>query len=641
MKIQPIDAPIPLKDLCALRDAAMGDLERVKKYLKEGGNINIRDKKGRSMLMLSMLKKNFDEELPLYLLTQHADTSGKIDLIYDEDPQIEIDAEINKNSLIQKQKEESSPPVDDELEDESESPYIMNATVLHMAYLNRGAKSRIFKQILDELSVDLNTTVDDGSGIIRLETKASIVGREVRNRLELYHYDLKKMLEKSFLCKVEGPFEFNPFSTDTDPDDGYALESASLLHIAALSGDFFAVKLLCNTRRVNLRQQAKLIHRKHILTNSLDKEYIQIYRISNVTPLMLASRICADDIIKLFCSLGCEIDERDSLDNSSLNYLLVALEDKRLGNEKIKSEKDLIKIIKLIKNGKWGIKPRLFLGEGNFSFAYSFIKKHPYMGSSIEASEYQSYPELKDKHGKPFDDRIAFLKNQGVVVSFGKDATNLANSKRERYKRIHFNCPHDGKSYKARTLPKLLTDFFKEAKHYQHEGDKINMALASPPDKNKIEFYQGYYYDIFDASAQNGYVLIKKRKFDKNRYPEYQHTMTTTNNSANVTENTYEFIFMKTSLSYSEILQHKEYGPGGQSTIYGTNTRYLKSLSTDSDSSDGFESNLSETDNSKKTSDLSINSNSSASLKKFVPDNFEDKNNLQPKKSFSGPGKIS
>lgn len=183
---------------------------------------------------------------------------------------------------------------------------------------------------------------------------------------------------------------------------------------------------------------------------------------------------------------------------------------------------------------------------------------------------------------------VDYLKGQGVSIFFGKDARLLHSDVDlvgQRFKRIHFNFPHDRSTFRARTLPKLLKDFFQSAAKVQGYGDRIHMALPKLSDALKDLFYQSYVYNIYQASAKSGYVLIKKRRFDKNRYPGYEHVMTGESVSTSVANDSREYVFVKTKFSYEEILKIKEYAPGGKYAAYGESNYYLKSMPTDSGSS--------------------------------------------------------
>ena len=73
----------------------------------------------------------------------------------------------------------------------------------------------------------------------------------------------------------------------------------------------------------------------------------------------------------------------------------------------------------------------------------------------------------------------------------------------------------------------------------------------------KRRFYESYVYNIFEASAESGYVLIKKHKFGADRYDGYEHCMTNTKGSAEVAIESREYVFEKTDKTYVQIKQEQ------------------------------------------------------------------------------------
>lgn len=230
-------------------------------------------------------------------------------------------------------------------------------------------------------------------------------------------------------------------------------------------------------------------------------------------------------------------------------------------------------------------KTRLLIGEGNFSFALALINKHDSkaahlpdqsLAHSIIATELKSEihcyecglmqmfsnlevsPTSRDKPKQPIlcdkctvtTKRIAELKTKGAKVRLGIDGTKLheiEEFKNAKFTRIHWNCPHDGSSFKTQSLPPIILEFFKSCAKMQEPDDRVHITLAQP--QGKKGFYQGYIYDIAQAATSASYVILKKRKFDQHRYPGYEHVMTVTNKTATITEQgTREFVFKKISL---------------------------------------------------------------------------------------------
>lgn len=198
-------------------------------------------------------------------------------------------------------------------------------------------------------------------------------------------------------------------------------------------------------------------------------------------------------------------------------------------------------------------KKRLFIGEGDFSFTVAFLIKHPELANSIVATEFDSEETLREKH-ELFAKHMEFLRKLKVDIRFGIDAKELEKMiNRERFKRIHFNCPYSGSSDTTRILVEL---FFQNAARLQKPGDRIHIVLPKPEPPWERQRREGLDYDIYSASTKAGYQYIKKRKFSKKtgddqvekRYKDYQHVMTKGAGSADVTENSREYIFEKTDL---------------------------------------------------------------------------------------------
>lgn len=207
---------------------------------------------------------------------------------------------------------------------------------------------------------------------------------------------------------------------------------------------------------------------------------------------------------------------------------------------------------------KMKIKPktynkRLFLGEADFSYTVSLLKKHemshPELATEIIATELSVMEELHRNYPDTFSDNLGYLTQRKVNVRYGVDARHIHDLFRgEKITRIHFNFPHDGSNYKAQTLPKIIADFFKSAAQLQRKGDRVYMALPHHKGDSQKEIrYHGNNYRVYEASILAGYQLIKKRKFKEReilRYDGYQHRETKNNKSAfNATQYAREYIF--------------------------------------------------------------------------------------------------
>ena len=233
-------------------------------------------------------------------------------------------------------------------------------------------------------------------------------------------------------------------------------------------------------------------------------------------------------------------------------------------------------------------KERLFIGEAEFKGVWSLLEKHktshPKLGSSITATELdtfgrnsdscpqcdeissevisQLFSELlnsvNDRSTRETErglfcsgrcERIQSLKNRGVNIILGYDGTKIHDhplTMGKKFKRIHWNCPHDKSNYKRQTLPPIIRNFFISASEVQENGDCIHVTLAQPnTPSDKTKFYQGVVYNICDAAKFSGYLLYAKRPFGSTRYPGYEHQQTGSTQSAPGAERQREFVFIK------------------------------------------------------------------------------------------------
>lgn len=239
-------------------------------------------------------------------------------------------------------------------------------------------------------------------------------------------------------------------------------------------------------------------------------------------------------------------------------------------------------------------KTRLFLGEASLHYTRAVIQKHKArnsdskLGQSIIATTYESIKYLAKVYPE-FSKNKDFIQKEGATFLDRVDATKIetyAQFKGRRIKRIHFNFPHDGSDYKKQTLPTIIKKFFQSARKIQHAGDRVHMALPKPNKASERKFYEGYVYHIYDASHEAGYDLIKKRKFDNERYPGYEHKETGKNTSATITEVAREYIFERLQDGASE----SQFKKPIYYRTYKEERRCLPELKTASDSSDYIDS---------------------------------------------------
>lgn len=209
-------------------------------------------------------------------------------------------------------------------------------------------------------------------------------------------------------------------------------------------------------------------------------------------------------------------------------------------------------------------KNRLIVGDGNFSYTRSFLKKRAEEGKQdlaeyLTASEKISESELHSDYKQNVEE----IKLRGAKVLFEIDATKLNEYQslvETRYQRIHFNCPCPSltgiTSLEAQNLEirSLMKSFFKSASMKQEPDDKIYVTIPKSEDRNRDLYFQGTRYGLYDASKSIGYTYIKKRKFctknpttneTNNRYKYYQHKKTGDSFSVSTAENSREYVFKK------------------------------------------------------------------------------------------------
>ncbi len=149
--------------------------------------------------------------------------------------------------------------------------------------------------------------------------------------------------------------------------------------------------------------------------------------------------------------------------------------------------------------------------------------------------------------------RIKKLHDLGVEIILGVDGTNLhefphPSLKDRSFRHIYWNCPHDGSSFKAQTLPPLLSQVVASAARVQAPGSKLHISIPQPTEPyDKTSFFQGYVYDLVKAT-KTYYTLYKKRTAGTERYPNYVHETTNEGRVADSAKRLREFVFIRKGL---------------------------------------------------------------------------------------------
>ncbi|OVF07695.1 putative 25S rRNA (Uracil2634-N3)-methyltransferase [Clavispora lusitaniae] len=124
----------------------------------------------------------------------------------------------------------------------------------------------------------------------------------------------------------------------------------------------------------------------------------------------------------------------------------------------------------------------LLVGEGDFSFAASIVRNGYIDPSKLIATSYDTQEQLQEKYPN-VEEHLTFLRDEGVKIHHGVDATDLVSSlklgtkktqpklfePRQKLDYIMFNFPHTGRGMKdvdrnIRDHQKLVLGYFKSCK---------------------------------------------------------------------------------------------------------------------------------------------------------------------------------
>lgn len=233
-----------------------------------------------------------------------------------------------------------------------------------------------------------------------------------------------------------------------------------------------------------------------------------------------------------------------------------------------------------------GCKRRLFVGEGDFSYTESLLKKHKESHPKLAQSITATILAKKEGLSSEIQSRIEKLtKDFGVEILSSVDASKLSQFN-GRIKRIHWNCPY--KSTQAITdqeYRSTIKNFFQECSKVQESGDRIHVALLQSDYYTKELQTK---FALVEASAEAKYRLIKKRVFGDKRYEGYVHVKYNQQpHEATHGALPREFVFEKTGEKDGSTAE-KLMDPGKK--YYTVNEGTYFTCSTDEDSSDYYES---------------------------------------------------
>ncbi|CDO94572.1 unnamed protein product [Kluyveromyces dobzhanskii CBS 2104] len=212
----------------------------------------------------------------------------------------------------------------------------------------------------------------------------------------------------------------------------------------------------------------------------------------------------------------------------------------------------------------------LLVGEGDFSFAKSIIEQQCILPENLIISSYDSgITELKLKYPNSFEENYDFLKENGVVMLFGIDATNMIKSMKlskkspwlklvgnswamKKLEFILFNFPHTGRGVKdqdrnilehQQLVHKYFTsckELFKLVNNSQKIlGSRATMGGYLTNESSSVDtegygkvglsVFSGEPYDSWQIkilAKDNGWKVEKSAKFDWSKFPGYHHKRT-------------------------------------------------------------------------------------------------------------------
>jgi|GEM_PF-5771741 len=160
---------------------------------------------------------------------------------------------------------------------------------------------------------------------------------------------------------------------------------------------------------------------------------------------------------------------------------------------------------------------RTEFGAGNFSFASSYVKKHPSFAPSFTPTTIETRDELMETYPKQksfIKENLDVVKKFGATPEHGVDAT----THKEKDEVQHFNFPHTGDIHTKKTSI-MLKEFLATAEASQDEGHIIRMGLLEEGFDSR--------YGLRGALKKSSYHPVRKMKFNEERFEDYRHVKTT------------------------------------------------------------------------------------------------------------------
>ena len=161
-----------------------------------------------------------------------------------------------------------------------------------------------------------------------------------------------------------------------------------------------------------------------------------------------------------------------------------------------------------------GTRDILLLGEGNFSFAVAFCKRHPWLCSQVVATDICVRRETGRKLGKVTASNIGTLEALGVLVG-ELDASRLPSGC--TFSRVQFNCPCGDH---ATPIPKVVDRLFAWCRTGLTDGGTVHISCHGKQ-------WQAQ-HDLMLPSIvrKHGFELHNTNDTLQDRYPGYTATRT-------------------------------------------------------------------------------------------------------------------
>ncbi|XP_049774302.1 uncharacterized protein LOC126162074 isoform X2 [Schistocerca cancellata] len=163
----------------------------------------------------------------------------------------------------------------------------------------------------------------------------------------------------------------------------------------------------------------------------------------------------------------------------------------------------------------------LLVGEGNFSFCVDLVSTKKFVNITASCLD----TEVKTKKA---EENVLYLKQKGVRVLFGVDATKLTEHpvlKNESFSKIVFNFPHVGGKMKINLNRELLRQFALSACHLLDTNGQLLISLCKGQGGTSAEKQIRRWDDtwkVVEMVADGNLVLTAVEPFDGDSYPNYK-----------------------------------------------------------------------------------------------------------------------